>query len=66
MSQPATVHILATDADVTVTVGDRKPRSYEFGLTGSELRELLEEIGVNVTYEYQEGGLRERSPTTQR
>ena len=55
MSQPATVHILATDADVTITFGTVS-RCYDFGLTGSELREFLEEIGVDVTYEYHEGG----------
>ena len=54
MSQPATVHILATDAHITVTVGNRKPRCYDFGLTGTELSELLESLGITVRYEYQE------------
>ena len=65
MSQPATVHILATDADVTITFGTVS-RCYDFGLTGTEVQELLELLGVPVTYEYQEGGLHERAPTTQR
>ena len=53
MSQPATVHILATDADVTITFGTVS-RCYDFGLTGTELSELLESLGITVRYEYQE------------
>lgn len=56
MPQPkhGQVRILATDTDVTVTLGSRS-RCYNFGLTGSELVEILESLGVATAYKYQEG-----------
>ena len=46
------ITIRATDNDVTVWSDERIMGQYPFGLTGCDLAQLLEEIGVEVTYQY--------------
>jgi hypothetical protein len=46
--------IRATDDDVTVWSDERILGQYPFGLTGSDLAELLGELGIEAMYEYDE------------
>lgn len=46
------VTILADDDGVTVGSGTEVLGYYPFGLTGSDLAALLEELGVEASYEY--------------
>jgi hypothetical protein len=50
--------IRATDHDVTVWSDERILGQYPFGLTGSDLFQLLEELGIEADYQYHESGPR--------
>jgi len=48
------ITIRATDDDVTVWSDTRILGQYPFGLTGSDLAELLQELGIETLYQYDE------------